>query len=267
MPHLDLVKLAAHREAEAAAGWPLLRRCPNTFAIRALRYLDTLGPADRRAFVDTFRVLDRARARDPGTYHAAVMEQDLTPVFAAYRAGLSGGGDRRGVATLPVKVVAALRRDPVFTDYAAFARYVHWPEATALALHPPVLSGLDEIVPVLPRRLRKVMADRARQRLGAVPERLDSETTRLVGAHGEVKVALDISFAPGGAKAMHQMDHMLWLGPPGGGRLRSAGYESLWLLPTSWDYITEGYAEAAADCLCDSAILFSELVSPLAAPP
>jgi hypothetical protein len=265
MPHLDPDRLVAHREAEADAGWPLLRRCPNTFAIRALRHLDTLGPADRRVLLDAFRVLDQARARHPEAYHAAVMEQDGSPVFAAYRAGLAGGGDRRGVATLPVKLVAALRQDPAFTDYAAFARHLHWPEATALALHPPVLSGLDEIVPVQPPRLRKVMADRARQRLGAVPERLDSETTRLVGAHGEVKVALDMSFAPGGAKGMHQMDYMLWLGPPGGGRLQSAGYESLWLLPTRWDYITEGYADAAADCLCDIAILFSELVSPRAA--
>ena len=63
--NFDPGKRRAHRRAEAEAGFPLLRGCPNTAAIALVNYLDTLSPADQVAYGEQLSSLEEAQAANP----------------------------------------------------------------------------------------------------------------------------------------------------------------------------------------------------------
>ncbi|MGI1664010.1 hypothetical protein ACRDNQ_17360 [Palleronia sp. KMU-117] len=258
MNGIDPDRLADHRRSEAVAGWPLLRSCPNTLAVKAIRYLDRLTPDQAARLGDDWTAFEAelAAAKEPLSDLRPVIER--YPALATYNADRASLGDRRGVATLPVKVIAGVRRDPSFETFEKLASSLRWPEG-ALRLHPPVVSELDGIVPAPPRRIRKEIAHTLKQRFGASEERSSSDMSRFVGSHGGRPVAVDVLFAGGGAMSMHQLGYWVWVRGADGKTTRVAGYESIWMLPAQWDYVTEENLGRSCALLADLTEVIDDL--------
>jgi hypothetical protein len=231
----DPDRVQAHRLEQAAAGFPLLRGCPCTATTAALRWLDGLDPADRIAFATQLDALDRS----PEPHSGAGSEVALAPLplvraFIAERPAAA-----QGVGCMPVKLFAALGREP--GGYAAFADSRQVP-AEARVPPPGLAASLDELVPVAPRRLRKLLDAAMAARYGADPVRISSELTRYAAAIPGGQMLVDITF-PTGPRLGYQLHHAFSATMADGRRVWQQPYESVWRLVSGWDYLTEANAE------------------------
>lgn len=104
-------------------------------------------------------------------------------------------------------------------------------------------ASLEEIVPVAPRRLRRLIGTAMTEAFSASEQRLSSEHTRYGIERPGGHVTLDILFARSGEASAHQFDYFLSATMDDGGRISRQPYEALWRCPGRWDYLTETNAE------------------------
>ncbi|MEL6482866.1 MAG: hypothetical protein AAFQ75_15565 [Pseudomonadota bacterium] len=244
----------AHRLAEAAQGFPLLRGCPNTAAIRKLRALDALDEGAQTGLFEEWRALAKRATGGKLPYEILVGEPEAFPLTVAYQQQSAGDPATKDLGTLPVKLIAGIRKDSAIGGLEGWARSMDLPDT---ALHPTerFAPSLDALVPADPRKLRKALAETTGERFGATAEKASGEQTYYTGAIEDWGVALDVTFArSGGAARTGQLDYQVWVLPPGGKRERIGPYEALWGLPSGWDYVTEAGLTAATAHLCDVAL-------------
>lgn len=249
MRGFDPDRAAAHRVAQAHAGWPLLRGCASTFAIRRLGYLDTLPPAAQVEVAVQMGAFEADELASPPATNAERAERMAAyPALKAYTNDLMGGNAYRGIGRLPVKVVAGLREDAASGGIAGWARTAGL--EPALLVPPAGLAGsLDELVPVRPQRLRTLMARTLEAALGATTAKLDATTTRHVARVDGCDVVVDVVFAAGGRPGTHQFDYWLRCRTPSGATTRPLRYEGVLQIAGRWDYVTEANAERSVQHL------------------
>lgn len=251
----DLVR--AHRRAEAADGWPLLRSCPNTSAVRLVRYLDSLSKAEIGSLLDQWETHDSLPKVDYATIDEANAALARFPAIVAYNTAITQSG--RSIMTVPIKTVAASLAD-IGGTLEEWARMFHL-EPEGILLRPPLVRELADLVPVPPRVLRKVLEGAAKLGFGARAERVDAEQNRYISKIDGWDIALDILFASNkGWKKDHQFDYGLWVKSPTGNRVRLNGYESLWKIPSTWNFITVENVDRSAAHLMRLVRLLKSLV-------
>lgn len=235
MVAIDQHLVQAHRRAEAAEGWPLLRSCPNTSAVRLVRYLDGLSKTEVGALLDQWETHDALPKVDYATIDEANAALDRFPAIVAYNTAIQQPG--RSIMTVPIKTVAASLAD-IGGTLEDWARMFHL-EPEGIRLHPPLVQDLADLVPVPPRVLRKTLAGSAKLCLDAREQKVDAEQSWYVSKIDDWDVALDILFVSNkGWKKNHQFDYGIWVKSPAGNRVLLAGYECLWKIPATWNYIT-----------------------------
>lgn len=251
----DLVR--AHRQAEAAEGWPLLRSCPNTSAVRLVRYLDSLSRAEIGALLYQWDTHDALPKVDYATTDEADAALQRFPAIVAYNTAVMQPG--RSIMTVPIKTVAASLAD-IGGTLEDWARMFHLgPEG--ILLRPPLVRDLADLVPVPPRVLCKVLEGAAKLGFDARAERVDAEQSWYIGKIDGWDVALDVHFASNkGWRKNHQFDYGLWVKSPAGNRVRLDGYESLWKIPSTWNFITVENADRSAAHLMRLVRLLQSLV-------
>ncbi|MEM1274041.1 MAG: hypothetical protein AAGF88_09495 [Pseudomonadota bacterium] len=249
---LDPNRIDAHRRDQAERGFPLLRACPNTSAMRLVRNLDRLGQAELMALFDQWAEYDRLCQTDAATPAAQMERLARFPVLAAFRKSTADLLSEKSVSTLPVKTVAGALNDPqIGGRAAAWARFLQLPPEAA-EFTTPHARHVDDLVPVKPRHLRVALKRGMEGRFAATEERLSTDTTRYIGRLRAWKIAVDIEFVSNrGWRRHHQFRYEIWLGPKGGGRLHVPGYEALWSVPAEWDYVTVENLERSVAALCD----------------
>lgn len=248
MDGIALPGLRAHRQAQAELDYPLLRACPTTEAIRLTLYLDGLAPADRLAYADQLSCLDEQLAAHPPASNAEIHERirglPLVAAFLAPRMGMAA--PPRGPFDLrvtPVKVLARVLADEDSGGFEGFAKTVGLSDDPVARLPAPVVAGsLDDVVPVEPRRLRKLIDEAMARALGAKAERVDKEMVRYSAIRPEGSARVDIVFAAPG-RLLHQFDYSVTPLRDGRPSAPPRSYEGAWRLASRWDGVTQGNAE------------------------
>jgi hypothetical protein len=247
----------AHRRDEAAEGWPLLRSCPNTSAVHLVRYLDSLSKAEIGALLDQWETHDALPKVDYPTIDEAKAALQRFPAIVAYSTAVTQPG--RSIMTVPIKTVAACLAD-IGGTLEDWARMFHL-EPEGILLRPPLVQDLADLVPAPPRVLRKVLEGAAKLGFDARAERVDAEQSWYISKINGWDVALDVHFVSNkGWKKSHQFDYGLWVKSPAGNRVRLNGYESLWKIPSTWNFITVENADRSAAHLMRLVRLLQSLV-------
>jgi hypothetical protein len=242
MHFFDFTKARAHRRHEAEAGFPLLRACPNTPAIARIAYLDSLQPDEQIALADQLSDLYEAQS-------GLGMQVDERSAFLQQRplvAGYLGEGDgqhrKRHIHSVPVKVLAGVMKDTQIGGVDGWANSIGLSHE-ARRLPVAHAQSLDEIVPIAPRRLRKLIGERMTERFGATPSRVSSEHTRYSAIETGCRLEVDVIFARSGGGSIHQFHYLLKAEMAGRAPVMFLSYEGVWLTPSRWDYVTETNAE------------------------
>ncbi|MEM9762447.1 MAG: hypothetical protein AAF968_08060 [Pseudomonadota bacterium] len=252
--NFDPDAIHAHRLTEAAQGFPLLRGCPNTAAIRKLRALDALDEGAQTGLFKEWRVLAKRATGGKLPYEILVGEPEAFPLTVAYQRQSTGDPGKKDLGTLPVKLVAGIRKDSSIGGLEGWAQSMDLPD-TALRPTERFAPSLEALLPADTRKLRKAMAETACARFGATEEKASAEQTYDTGTIEDWGLALDVTYArSGGVARTGQLDYQVWVLPPGGRRERIGPYEALWGVPAAWDYITDAGLAAATTHLCDIAL-------------
>jgi hypothetical protein len=237
MQKFDLGKTRAHRLKEAEAGFPLLRGCPNTDAIGRLAFLDSLGDADRIAFANQFSDFQEAQTADRNQpMEAPLRKAPLVEAFLEARRPPA-----HGVAFPPVKLYAGVCKDTGVGGFEGWAKMVGMPESAKAPARAHAAS-LEELVPVAPRRLRKLIDDALTGRFGAQATRISSDHTRYGAPLTGGGFTVDVLFARG-MGASHQFEHHFNARMASGRSVWMESYEGVWSIGSRWDYVTETNAE------------------------
>jgi hypothetical protein len=248
MDGFDPVKVRRHRLREAELGFPLLRGCASTEAISLVLYLEDLDPGDRLAFADQLSSLEERQAASPPSSNdgilALVRGFPLVAPFLGRRIGLVPPEPMPiDVRRMPVKVLANVLADQRTGGFEGWSRIVRLSDDPAArapaAAH---AASFEEIVPVEPRRLRRLFDDAMGRTFGATPQRVDKEHVRYDGVNTAGGFRVDLMFAAPG-RPMHQFDYRFSAMLDGRPRIWMVAYESVWRLAPRWDYITQTNAE------------------------
>lgn len=248
MRGLDLTKTREHRRQQAERRFPLLRGSPNTAAIGLVGFLDRLSADEQLSFADQLSDLADVQQANP----AITVEERLALVrslplverhFGRHLGLTTSPIPLIDVRLIPVKVLAGVFKDEVTGGFDGWAKLVmlsEEPEARApAAAH---ATSLQEIVPIAPGRLRKLISDAMKKRFGAGEQRVDPEHTQFTAQLPGCTVKVDVIFAKGGG-SRHQFDYHVSakIGdlPP----IAMVSYEGVWLTSGRWDYVTETNAD------------------------
>jgi hypothetical protein len=244
---------------EVSAGFPRLRRIPNTQVIRFLDYLTGLGPAEQDALLDAMAHFNAA-AVSPQVYAAEAVERQQHPVFGRLLSALAFRGLVDGYRYTPVKMLSGLVKSYAATG--GLDEFLRASGSSVLALQPrpELLPNLDCLVLVKPTRLKKLV-DRAFAGLFA-PQKvpLGSDACKYIGHLDESRLTVDVLFAPPSRMNPRQLQYLVKVAtaadPAGGG----ATYEGLWSLHAVWDYVTEENAERSVALLAELLVYLKGLV-------
>lgn len=237
-----------HRRQQAERGFPLLRACPTTEAIKLTLYLDGLDEAERLAFADQLSSLEEEHeARPPASnaeIHARIRSLPLVAGFLAPRMGMEPPVHRPvDLRLTPVKVLAKTLAEQGSDGVEGLARVVRLSDdPAARAPAPVVASSLAEVVPVEPRRLRKLVDDTLKRTFGVAAQRMDSDHVCYAAARPEGVMRVDVMFARPG-RLLHQFDYHFSAERPGRPKVWMTTYEDVWRLAARWDGVTQANAE------------------------
>ena len=247
----DLARLRDHRLNEAMLGFPLLRGCPSTSAIRLIIQLDALSESGRQDFAGQLSSLDELQAARPPATNAELGDMIRSfPLVADFYGRTMGlvppGPAQADVRTMPVKLLANVLKEVGPEGWDA------WLQGLALSSDPAArlpdgshVSSLAEAVPVEPRRLRKLVDEAMLSHWGAVPLAIGKGHVRYEATRPDGRFRVDLLTAPPGTMR-HQFDYSITAERPGRPDLRTVAYETVWRLPARWDCVTEANAPRSA---------------------
>jgi hypothetical protein len=257
MQDFDQQKVRAHLRQQAGAGLPLLRGCPSTASIASIDWIDRLSSGDRLDFAEQLSEVSLAQASNltmTNEAHDALFARfPLAGDFILAKRFGSSGTERRtvDVRRIPVKLLSSILKDERSGGFAGFANTVllsDMPEARAPAsAH---AASFAEIVPVAPRRLRRLIGDILKQRFDATSERINAEHTRFSAQVPGGAVLIDVLFARGGG-ASHQFVYNFGAKMLDGRNVWMKSYEGIWKTASRWDYVTESNAERCVEHFAD----------------
>lgn len=251
-------RLRTHRLKEAEAGFPLLRGCPNTTIIARLAFLDTLCADNRMAFANQISDLAEAQAERDMTVDARGALMRALPLVEAFLGAAGQRSPAQGAAFLPVKLYAGICKDKGVGGFDGWAKMVGM-TLDARAPAPAHAASLDELVPVAPRRLRKLIDDAMSARFSARAERVSLDHTRYVAPLPDGNFTVDAMF-PRGMGSSCQFDYRFGAQMTNGGSVWMQSYEGVWLSMSRWDYLTEANAERSVAHLARLAETYADLI-------
>jgi hypothetical protein len=221
--------------AEADAGFPRLRRIPQTEIIQFLDYFAALTPGDRSQLLDDLAVRAAIRLH-PGTASGF----PPAPAWDRYwRAVTSPGPFNGGFRYCDVKFLALVPRIKEFGGYEGWIEKTQRPWVSELALHPreDLLPDLGCLAPARAPELRKLVK-------GALLARGFTAVVTKGAVHEYVHpsgVPVHVDFG----SRVGQLCY--WAGDIR--RYGTLSYELLWGQPGGWDYLTEENAARSIELL------------------
>jgi hypothetical protein len=225
--------LRAELTAEADAGFPHLRRVPQTKIIQFLDYFAALSPGERSELLEDLAVRAAIRLQ-PGSASGF----PPAPAWDRYWKTVNSPGPfSGGYRYCDVKLLAMVPRIREFGGYEGWIEKTQRPWVSELALQPreDLLPDLGCLVPVRAPELRKLVKGALLAR-GLTAEAKKGAVQEYVHPSG---LPVQVDFG----SRMGQLRY--WVGNIHG----TLSYELLWGQPGGWDYLTEENAARSVDLL------------------
>ena len=248
LPPFDPVKLKEHRLQQASLGFPLLRGCPNTYAISLMLSLDALAKEERMGFAEELTSMEEAQAAHPP--ESITAQRDLMRSFPLITRLL---GRNLGLVDpqphlidmrcMPVKVLSSVLKEAGSGGLDQIARTLRLSD-DPLARLPAQdhATTLEEMVPAPPALLRKLMDRMMKHGFGAEAQRLDKTDVLYEVPWPGGQLRLNVSYAQG-PRLLQQFNYHLGIAVKGRPGMPMLSYESVWRVPGMWNYLTETNAE------------------------
>jgi hypothetical protein len=224
--------LRADFEDEAKAGFPRLRRVPQTKVIQFLDYFDDLGPQHRASLLD-----DLARRASVVVNPGRGMRFPQAPAFDRYWNTLNGPGPYTGgYRYIDVKFLASVPRLREFGSHEGWIEKTQRPWVSERALQPreDLLPDLSHLRPAKASRLRRLVKATV-QEMGFAAQKTRGAEHKYIHASGAI-VRADFGSYVG------QLRYSV-SAACGECSVVMLSYETLWSQPGGWDYLTEENAE------------------------
>ncbi len=245
----------AHQE-EAAAGFPRLRRIPQTQIIWLLDYLSTLDAAQQAALLDA---LARFGARmfsprdDSGREYKELFD---LPAYAKYEQARQGPAARCGTRYIPVKSMDSYMCDPNnFLEIRS--------ELTPLNFQPrrDLVPDPDGLKAAKAPQLRKLVDESFRRLLAPDKKKVEKEKQGggacvYPGVVGNSRVRVSVDFG----SRMGQVCYHVGVVNSTGKLQFPCIYEYLWGDAGGWDYLTEENAPRCIDFLAEQMVYLVRLI-------
>jgi hypothetical protein len=244
---------------EVAAGFPRLKRLPNTQVIRLADYLTALAAPERDALLDAMAHFNAA-ALVPAQYAAEGAERERHPVFGRFLAATAFRGLAGGYRYTPVKILGGIARDQAIGGLEGWIKHQ---AVSGLERQPPegLVPDLGCLTPVKPAKLKKLVEAAFAKVFAPPPVKLASDCWKYVGVIENSQVVVDLFFGPQGRVNPRQLQYTLRAAAGDPNDWRYATYEGLWSLNTVWDYLTEENAERSAALLAELVVYLTGLVA------
>lgn len=227
------VLLRAELSTEVEAGFPRLRRVPQTKIIQFLDYFEALSPGERSELLGELAARAAIRLR-PGSASSF----PPAPAFDRYWSTITSQGPfSGGLRYCDVKSLVMVPR--IFGGLEGWIETTQRPWVSERALQPreDLLPGLGSLVPARAPELRK------RVKSALLEKGFKAEATK-----GAEQVYVHPSGIPVHVDFGSRMGQLCY----GVGDVRSQGmlsYELLWGQPGGWDYLTEENAARSIEQL------------------
>jgi hypothetical protein len=232
---------------EVAAGFPRLRRIPQTDFIWFLDYFAGLTAADREALLDALADSAALAFAPPGPQLLnATGTLDAPPALARMCALRGRPGGKGGTRYGDVKTLCA---GPSFREPSGY--HQSWREnLTELHFQPrtdllPDLSHLKAAKAALLRKLVNATMTRVFQPKN---EKQAGGSCKYVFPYGDSEVMVWVHF---GSMPVQLIYHVSLKNAASGFLFRLLSYESLWGAGSGWDYLTEENAARSIDFLAE----------------
>jgi hypothetical protein len=242
--------LRAELAAAAAAGFPRLKRVPDTNIIWLLDYYDGLAAAERTALLDALaRFYAACIFVRPGD---RVPEAD--PALARCREARDGPGGKGGTRYTDVKMLCMDKsmREP--GNY-----HESWRQNfTALHFRPraDLLPDLSHLKAPKSTQLRKLVTAALTERLALRKEKQPGNSYKYVGPHGDGELTVRVDFGSSLSPLRYEVSLKNAANPLPVARL---SYESLWGAHLGWDYLTEENAPRSIDFFAEQVEYLAKL--------
>jgi hypothetical protein len=245
----------AHQE-EAAAGFPRLKRIPQTQIIWLLDFYSTLDAAEQDALLDA---LARFGARMFSPQDASGKEyQELLdlPAYAKFEDARKGPAAHCGTRYIPVKSMDLYMRDPNnFLEIRSELTPLNFQPRPDLVADPDCLRAAKA------PQLRKLMDESVRRLFAPDKKKVEKEKRAggacvYPGVVGNSRTQVHVDFGSRMGQVCYQV-----------GVVNSAGklqfpciYEYLWGAAGGWDYLTEENAPRSIDFLAEQVVYLVRLI-------
>jgi hypothetical protein len=237
--------LRADFAAEAAAGFPRLKRMPHTAIFSLLDYYASLDAGEQQSLLDGLAWFGSAAffPTDGPTGQARVAEMQAHPGFGPYYRTMNSSSEfRTGLRYADVKMVVGMSRCQEIRDAGGLESYYRNLGVSDQALQPrsDFLPDKNNIRPAKAPLLRKLADAVLKPRLPE-KEKHGGGNFLYTGPLGSGVASVWVDF---GSSFMGQLRYGVSVtNTPHTVRMRRLSFESLWCQHGGWDYLTEENAE------------------------
>jgi hypothetical protein len=240
--------------AEAAAGFPRLKRIPCTYFIRFLDYFVSLDTAGQEGLLDGMAQFGSA-VFFPNAGPAEYEQRKRHPALQRFDAMLNSMDFNGGYRYVDVKSLCMVART---TELGGLDGWIKSRGFSGLALQPreDLLPNLSYLQPAKPAVLRKLV-DAAFQKLFAAKKsKSGGGDVQYTGSLGDSPLTVWLDFG----SQLGQLRYGVSVANPAHTiKFVRVAYESLWCHHLGWDYMTEENAARSIDFLAEQVAHLAQL--------
>jgi hypothetical protein len=241
--------LLAHMKQEADAGFPRVRRIPNSGVVRFLDYIDSV--ADREPLMEStarLHAMGFLFSRESHDTMLRLMRED--PVCVALQNAMRSPPFSLGLRYVGLRMMKAMLSDPQSAAMMKQTRATL--DFTPRDDMPPELvpdPDPTHLKPAKAPQMRKLIDAAFKDLFAPIKEKGRGGETIYTGALEGAMVKVMIDFASRGVQLVHTVSI-----PDEARSVMIVGraYEQLWGASTGWDYLTEENAEASIRLLAEN---------------
>jgi hypothetical protein len=240
--------IRVHMDAEADAGYPLLRRIPSTRATAWFDYLESISPAEREELLHA-----HARVAALGFVLTTSAQQEILhlvnsePALVKYREAVSQGPLAMGLRYQSIRMARAVLNDAQSVAMMRQTRsrldYAPRDDAPVPLVNDPDVARLQ---PAKAPQLKKLVRPLLQGLLDTKEEKMPGGTMKYDGALDGTPLTVRVDYA---ARDVQMIYAVSIPDPERKVVVIGTGYERVFGIGGAWDYLTEENAEVSIGLL------------------
>jgi hypothetical protein len=237
-----------HMHAEAAAGYPLLRRIPSTHATACFDYIESISPAERDELLGArARVAALGFVLTPQAQHEILQLVNSGPALVKHREAMLRGPLATGLRYQSIRMARAMLNDAQSVAMMQQTRstldYVPRDDAPMALVND---SDVSKLHPAKAPQLKKLVTPLLQGLLSAKQEKMPGGTMKYDGALDGTPVKVRVDYA---ARDVQMIYAVSIPDPERKVVVIGTCYEHFFGMGGGWDYLTEENAEVSIGLL------------------